>query len=196
MRVRLRLITQRPSHCLLVQAQRDPAAFATFYDTYSDRVLAFLVRRVLDPEIAFDLLSETFAKALERRQQFRGSSAGEEQGWLFSIARTELSHYWRSGRVERETLRRYALEVPPLAAAEHDRIEGLAGLGELSEALTTALSALPREQQDAIRLRVIEELSYPELASVLGISEATARARVSRGLRALAHTVPRHEAVA
>jgi RNA polymerase sigma-70 factor, ECF subfamily len=43
-----------------------------------------------------------------------------------------------------------------------------------------------REQGDALRLRVIDERSYPEIAETLGVSEQAARARVSRGLRRLA----------
>ena len=50
-----------------------------------------------------------------------------------------------------------------------------------------ALGALPADQRRAVELRVVEEeLSYAELASALDVSEPTARARVSRGLRALA----------
>src|SRR3954464_6581188 len=89
---------------MLARSRHDPDAFAEFYDAYAERVLLFLVRRVLDVDAAFDLLSETFATALERRHQFRGSSAEEEQGWLFAIARSELSHYWRDGKVERIAL--------------------------------------------------------------------------------------------
>jgi RNA polymerase sigma-70 factor (ECF subfamily) len=44
-----------------------------------------------------------------------------------------------------------------------------------------------------VRLRVVDELGYAAIASRLGISEQTARARVSRGLRALAAAVDRHE---
>src|SRR3954462_6800503 len=96
-------LARRPS-CLLVQSREDPDAFAAFYDAYAERVLVYFARRVLDVDTAFDLLSETFATALERRRQFRGSSAAQEQGWLFSIARSELAHYWRDGRVERSAL--------------------------------------------------------------------------------------------
>jgi RNA polymerase sigma factor (sigma-70 family) len=192
MRPRLRLI-RTASSSLLVRAQKDPDAFAAFYDAYSDRVLGFLARRVLDPEVALDLLSETFAKALERRAQFRGSSAEEEQAWLYSIARTELSHYWRSGQVERAAMQRFAVTVPMLSEAEHDRIEALAGLSGLSGALLEALDALPSDQRRAVELRVVEDRSYADVAAALGVSEPTARARVSRGLRALALAMPMPE---
>lgn len=189
MRPRLRVL-RRASTSLLVDAQGDPSAFSAFYDAYSDRILRFLARRVLDPEVAFDLLSETFAKALERRLQFRGSSAEEEQAWLFAIARTELSHYWRSGRVERAALERFRVTIPPLSAVEHDRIEALTGINALEEPLLGAMDGLPDEQRRAVELRVVEDLSYAEMASALGVSEPTARARVSRGLRALALAIP------
>ena len=169
----------------------DADAFAAFYAAYSNRVLAYHARRVLDPEVAFDLMSETFAKALERRRQFRGSSAEEEQGWLFTIARSELSHYWNTGRVERAALERWSINVPPLSDDEHDRIEALAELSGLDERLAEALALLPEAQRRAVQLRVVEERSYTEVASAMGVTEVTARARVSRGLRALARLLPR-----
>ena len=56
-----------------------------------------------------------------------------------------------------------------------------------------ALAELGPEQREAVRLRVVDELGYPAVAARLGVSEQTARARVSRGLRALAAAVNRHE---
>jgi RNA polymerase sigma-70 factor (ECF subfamily) len=172
-----------------VRAREDPREFAAFYAAYSERVLGFLVRRVLDPDTAFDLLSETFAKALQRQEQFRGHSAEQEQAWLFAIARSELSHYWRSGKVERAAVERLAITVPALSGTDYERIESLAGLSALDLPLSRAFGALPADQRQAIELRVLEDLSYPEVADALGVPEPTARARVSRGLRALARAV-------
>jgi RNA polymerase sigma factor (sigma-70 family) len=172
-----------------VLSRADPAAFAAFYEGYADRILAFLARRVLDPELAFDLLSETFAKALASRDRFRGDTAGEELAWLFAIARSELQMYWRTGDIERSALARYAITVPTLSDQEHERIEALAGLSGASETLLDAMSALPVDQRRAVELRVLDDVSYPDLAATLEVSEATARARVSRGLRALGRAV-------
>jgi RNA polymerase sigma factor (sigma-70 family) len=187
--VRSRLPAFRRNTSLLAHARDDPDAFADFYDAYAERVLVFLVRRILDVDTAFDLLSETFAKALEHRHQFRGRSAEEEQGWLFAIARSELSHYWRDGQVERSALARIAVAVPVLDDPSIDRIEQLAGISELAPMLRDAMDALPEDQRRAVELRVIDECEYAEVAQALGVSEQAARARVSRGLRALAHLV-------
>jgi RNA polymerase sigma-70 factor (ECF subfamily) len=140
-------------------------------------------------EIAFDLLSETFATALEQRAKFRGATVEEEQGWLFAIARSELARYYRHGRVERGALERLGVPVPPLSDPEIERIEELAGIAGLAEQVNEALLALPDDQRRAIELRVVGECGYGDVAGRLGVSEQTARARVSRGLRALSGKV-------
>jgi RNA polymerase sigma factor (sigma-70 family) len=193
--VPLRLHFARRPVCLLTQSRDDPDAFAAFYDAYAERVLLFLTRRVLDVDTAFDLLSETFAKALEHRHQFRGHSPEQEQAWLFSIARSELSHFWRDGRVERSALARLGVGVPGLSDPEIERIEQLAGLSALATPLADAMAALPEDQRRAVELRVIEECGYAEVAVILNVSEQTARARVSRGLRALGRRLPEPDTV-
>jgi RNA polymerase sigma-70 factor (ECF subfamily) len=183
----LRQFLARRATCLLVEARDDPDAFAAFYDAYAERVLIYLTRRVLDVDTAFDLLSETFATALEQRRKFRGATAEEEQGWLFAIARTELSRYWRHGRVERSALARLGVSVGGMSDPEIERIEELAGVAGLAKQLDEAMRTLPEDQRRAVELRVVCECGYDDVAGRLGVSEQTARARVSRGLRALSH---------
>lgn len=177
------------SPCLLVRAQSDPDAFAEFYDAYAERVLVFLARRLLDAEVALDLMSETFAKALQSRRQFRGRTTEEEQAWLFTIARNELSHFWRRGRVERQALARVGVDVPPLSDADLERIEDLAGIQAVAVRLREAMEHLPADQRRAVELRVIDESGYEEIARSLEVTQQVARARVSRGLRTLAATL-------
>ena len=120
------------------------------------------------------------------RRRFRGASDGEAAAWLYAIARRQLSRYFRTARVERRALERLGLEPPALEDGERARIEELAALDDMRVALRAALGRLPQARRDALELRVIEELPHTEVAGRLGVSEQTARARVSRGLRALA----------
>jgi RNA polymerase sigma factor (sigma-70 family) len=165
------------------------STFAELYARNSERVLRFFVRRVYEPEAALDLTAETFAEAFIGRERFRGSGDEEFSAWLFGIARHQLSRYLRRGAAERRAIERLGIEVPALTPEEHARIEELAELAELRAAAGNGLAALPEAQRRALRLRVIDELPYPQVASELGISEPTARARVSRGLRALADSI-------
>src|SRR5688572_14357504 len=98
---------------LLIASRDDPRAFRELYDRWADRLLAYLYRRVLDAEVAGDLLAETFAVAFERRRRFRDIGA-PGAAWLYGIAAKELSHWYRRQAVELRAVRRLAIEIPPL----------------------------------------------------------------------------------
>lgn len=169
----------------LRRAATDPSAFEAFYRAHAQTLLVFFVRRTLDPHLALELSAETFASAYIKRRQFRGATEDEAASWLFRIAHNQLAHYHRRGEVARRATERLALTEPTFSEGDLERIEELAGLSELRAQVATDFAALPPIQRDALVLRVIEELPYPDVALRLGISEQTARARVSRGLRAL-----------
>jgi RNA polymerase sigma factor (sigma-70 family) len=163
-----------------------PNAFIALYERDAEAVLMFFTRRTLDVEVALDLTAETFAQAWRGWPGVRVDSAEEVQGWLFTIAQRQLGRYLRRGRVERRALNHFGFSVPMLADDEIADIERAADLGATRSALGAELQKLSENQRFALQLRIVEELSYREVARRLGTSEQTARARVSRGLRALA----------
>lgn len=161
-------------------------SFGSLYRIHADNVMVFIARRVYDREVAMDLTAETFAQAFISRKRFRGRSQAEAEAWIYAIARRQLADYLRRGKAERRAIEKLGIDGPRLSDEDLDRVDQLAGLGELRSAITSGLAELSPSQRDALSLRVVEELSYPEVAERLGISEQTARARVSRGLRRLA----------
>jgi len=163
-----------------------PAGFSDAYRRHARSILIFLARRTYDPEIALDLTAETFAQAFAGRRRFRGTTDEDVAGWLFGNARHVLSRYLRRGKAEGRALRRLGVDVPPLEHDDLARIVELAGLDALRSAVGRELDGLTEEHREAIRLRVVEELAYPDVARRLAITEPAARARVSRGLRAIA----------
>lgn len=163
-----------------------PSDFQAFYAEHAHDVLVFFTRRTLDVETAADLTAETFAEALLARDRFRGSSGPEAAGWLYAIARHKLGTWTRKGVAERRAVDRLAIQLPAVSADDRGRILELAGLRDLRDAVAEEFAHLSTDQQRAVRLRIVEERSYAEIAQHLDVTEATARARVSRGLRTLA----------
>lgn len=92
---------------------------------------------------------------------------------------------WRRGAVERRALRRMRLERPAPSEDQLQHLVEVARLDELKVQVVSALGALSDPQREAVRLRVIDELPYAEVAKRLGLREDAARARVSRALRTL-----------
>jgi RNA polymerase sigma factor (sigma-70 family) len=156
------------------------------YAQHHDALLLFLARRTADAEVALDLWAETFAQAVAGREKFRGTTEAEAAGWLYGIAKRQLALYFRRGHAERRAMERLGLERPPADLQLLAEIGRRAGLDVLRRELNIALATLSEPVRSAVRLRVVEELPYVEIARTLDISEQAVRARVSRGLSALA----------
>ncbi len=165
----------------------DAEHLAAAYERDARRLLVWFTRRTYDGQLAVDLVAETYARAFAARRRFGADAADADAvaAWTWGIARHVLQDALRRGGRERRALRRLGVQAPALSDAEQARVEELAELGDLRVAVAAALEDLSAEQRDAVRLRVVAELGYPQIAARLGISEQAARARVSRGLRAL-----------
>jgi RNA polymerase sigma-70 factor (ECF subfamily) len=184
----LRRRVGRPAS-LFVRARSDPSTFGDVYLAYHDVVLKYLARQTLDPEVAFDLMAETFAEMLASIEAFRGQTEDEGRQWMWTIARHQLYRWRDRGRVERRNLERIGAEAPRLAPEEFDRIEDLADLERFRPILERALASLSGDQREVLRLRVVEHRPYDEIGELLGASPGAVRIRVSRALRDLARII-------
>jgi RNA polymerase sigma-70 factor (ECF subfamily) len=165
---------------LLLAARTDAAAFREVYERHAAVVHSFHLRRSGDRDAAYDLTAETFAQAWLSRFRFRDEAGGSARPWLMAIARNVLVSSVRRQALERSACERLGLE------ARLDRKEPEAEPGERwLDGLDDALDELPANQRDAIRLRVVDDLSYDDVADVLGTSAEAARVRVHRGLASL-----------
>jgi len=172
----------------------DADAFSALYRKEGEAVLLFLTRRTLDVELAVELTAETFAIALRSWNVLAALASEQQRAWLFTVAGRRFARYLRRARVERRLVQRLGIHVPLVSHEDVLVIEQRAGLDQLREALGRELSLLSKEQREALRLRVVEERPYVEVAERLGVSEQAARTRVSRGLRALAHALEPYRA--
>ena len=105
-------------------------SFDAMYLRFREPVLGYFARRVGDPEVAADLMAETFARALVR---YRSAPPDDPAAWLFVIARNLLVDSARRGQVEESARRKLHLE--PLVLDDHDlrRIEEIAEAADLAD---------------------------------------------------------------
>ena len=170
---------------LILRSSREPELFGLLFERHAESMLAFFARRTLDAEAAAELVAETFAEGFASRRRFRDEGV-DGVGWLYGIGKHLLSRYFRAGAVEARARRRLGMPERAVSDDDYERIEELIDFERFGEALAKAMSTLPEEQREAVRLRAVDGRSYPEVATVLGCTEPTARMRVSRGLRRIA----------
>jgi RNA polymerase sigma factor (sigma-70 family) len=172
-------------------ADRSPAAFEALYDAAARRLLVSLTRRTQDVDVARELWAECWAAAFEGWPRCRARGTAAQQAWVFGIARRRLADYWRSGAIERRALERLRWSVPQFAAAEDEELARVAEMDTLRDVVGEALRTLPDRRRRAVGLRIVDGLSYAEVAARLNCSEDAARAHVSRGLRGLQRVIER-----
>jgi len=163
------------------------------YARHRAELLTWFVRRTSDTETALDLWAETFAQSIASRRRFRGSTDEAAAAWLYTIAKRQLALYHRRGSAEQRALRKLGIERPAATDGLIAQIEHESGLSSLRRDLGAALTTLSDPVREAVELRIIHELAYDDVATRLGISEAAARARVSRGLTTLADAIDTHK---
>ncbi len=147
---------------------------AALFDELGAPLLVWFRREVRGRDEAADLWSETWARVVASRSRIRGSTRGEHAAFVYTTARNLLADWRRRGVVEQRALAQLGIE--PLRMEEE-----LPKIGD--PAVLAHLDALPDDQREAVRLRVLEELDYDEIAERTGSSEPAVRQRVSRGLK-------------
>lgn len=168
---------------LLIGARSGSEAFATFYRRNVDGIMSYFWKRTRDTHATADLTSETFAVAWQRIDKF-DPSRGNAAQWLFGIARNLLKKFWRRNRATDKARRQLAINEVILideAAREIEIVDAKLD----AERLGGAIDSLSARVREAVRLRIVENMSYDEIAAHLGCRNATARMRVLRGLRKL-----------
>jgi RNA polymerase sigma factor (sigma-70 family) len=115
------------------------------------------------------------------RERFEDRHKGSAAPWLFGIARNVLLMSIRRGAVERRTAARLGV----LERLDLDGSSDAAPEPRWAEGADELLDSLPLSQRDALRLRIVDELTYDEVADALGTTRSAARVRVHRALAAL-----------
>ncbi|MEO8075931.1 MAG: sigma-70 family RNA polymerase sigma factor [Acidobacteriota bacterium] len=162
----------------------DPAADAFTREalSYIDNLYGTAVRLTRRPADAEDLVQDTYLKAFRSSAQFqRGTNL---KAWLFTILHNTFRNMRRHDGRNPVDVDSEVVEQAPNPSSQHTP-EQLLTRAALDADLQAALDALPEAFRQAVWLRDVEELSYAEIAGVLGVPVGTVMSRISRGRRAL-----------
>ncbi len=163
-------------------AAGDPNAFEQLVVKYQTQVYNLCLRMTGNPEDAADMTQETFLKAWRNLEGFHGEAAFST--WLYRLASNACLDYLRS--VKRRP-------VLPLTVSDDDGEEQTVDIADSTsspeealiskeerELLQEAMSSLDPEQRQILTLRVVNDLSYTEIAQVLSLKEGTVKSRLAR----------------
>jgi len=155
----------------------DPGAFGEIVRRYQRSIYRVAYGLTRNPSDADDVAQETFVRAYQAVARFR---AGEPLfPWLSRIATNLALSLFRRRRRRPETPLEPLVEAGRQWAVDHVPVEEIEAQ-ERRRHLEAAFEELKPEHQVVLTLRVVEELSYGEIAGVLGVPVGTVMSRLSR----------------
>jgi RNA polymerase sigma-70 factor, ECF subfamily len=161
----------------------DETAFRSLYRDIQPRLLRYL-RTLVGPD-ADDVASDTWLQIARDLGTFRGDY-DRFRGWTTRIARNRaIDHLRRAGR--RPGVSLPIEEFPELVSAHDTETDVLERLS--TEVAVALIAELPRDQAEAVLLRVVMGLDAKEAGRVLGKRAGSVRTSAYRGLRRLAETL-------
>jgi RNA polymerase sigma-70 factor (ECF subfamily) len=163
----------------LIQATRkNPEKFSAIYDKYFEGIFYFIYRRTDDEDIASDLCSQTFLKALQniKKYEFRGLPFS---AWLFRIASNEVNKYY----YKKKKTKVFSLEEERVMELFEDEEHSFSQ--EQIELLVKVLKDMPTDTVEVLELRFFEGRSFKEIAFILNIGESGAKMRLYRAVEKL-----------
>ena len=168
--------------------RHDAAAFEQLVAERTGDIYGLLFRLTGDAEEARDLAQETFLRAFQAIEKFRGDA--DLKTWLYRIAINQARNRWRWWRRRRrdatvsldatigEREQTVATHLEDANASDPEQ-ETLAR--ERQNQLREALQGLRSAYREAVVLRDIEGLTYEEIAATLHINIGTVKSRLARG---------------
>ncbi|MBZ9572412.1 RNA polymerase sigma factor [Patescibacteria group bacterium] len=170
---------------LIKKAKRDPEVFGRLYDEHYPKIFGYILKRVANLEIAQDITSETFFKALKNLWRFRWRNISLSS-WLYRIASNEIANFFRKNKNRVIPLEKTSEPI----STHNPLIEIIEAQEKLKRhkdflALQEKISQLPLKYQEVICLKFFEKKKIKEIAEILGRKEGTIKSLLHRGLKKL-----------
>lgn len=158
-------------------ARGDRRSFALLFQRWAPRLHGFFLKSVRERAVADDLLQITFLKIHRARASFQ--PALRLRAWLYTIAVHELREEIR--RRKRSPLG----DGEPYEGRSDDDPQRAMETQQRTSVVRVAIAALPPAQREILYLHRYEEMTFAEIAAVLGASEGAVRIRAFRAYERL-----------
>ena len=148
----------------------DPSAERLFYDRHVDRVWKLAYRFTGDSDLAQDVVQETFVRAFNKLESFRGDSALAT--WVTAVATSTALSTLRK-------VKRFRGHVA-LEDAGQLTTPGRQSEPDLKRRMSEAISALPEGYRTVFVMHDVEGYTHEEIGTALGVQSGTSKAQLFR----------------
>ena len=157
------------------RAKKDPSCFGPLYKEYHEQIFRYIYQRMDDEELAFDITSQVFMKALNNisKYEYRGVPFSS---WLYRIAKSELYQSFRDKQAQRTV----KIDSVQIAQVIEEFIEDYSEVNKAK--LLKCLPLLKENQLQLIEMRFFEKRSFKEIGEIIGLTENNAKVKTFRAI--------------
>ena len=158
-------------------------AFEILLSRYKSKVYTYIFLIVRDRELAEDFFQDTFIKAIATIQQGRYVESGRFLGWINRIAHNLIIDYYRREKNE-NTFSSSSMEYDIMnnVKLSEKSVEDVLSNEQVLSDVVRLVDYLPESQQEVVRMRFFEDLSFKEIAEKTNVSINTALGRMRYAL--------------
>jgi len=159
-------------------AKRDVTHFGPIYNKYYKQIFGYIYQRMEDKEVAFDVTSQVFLKALTNlhKYEFKGVPFAS---WLYRIAHSEVMQVFRDKKSQR-TVNADVADIKHLCEEMQENY-----YEDFIPALGKIMKDLPEDELQLIEMRFFEKRPFKEIAEIMMMTENNTKVKLYRILERL-----------
>jgi RNA polymerase sigma-70 factor (ECF subfamily) len=173
----------------------DERSLEFLIERHNPRIFNFIYSKVFDREITEDIFQDTFIKVIRTLKLGKYNEEGKFLPWVMRIAHNlVIDHYRKSNRMPRYE---GSQEFHVFSIMQDDKLNAEKQLirDQIETDISEMIHRLPPEQQDVIRMRMYQDMSFKEIAEKTGVSINTALGRMRYALINLRKMIETHQIV-
>ncbi|MCB0429451.1 MAG: sigma-70 family RNA polymerase sigma factor [Flavobacteriales bacterium] len=156
-------------------ARKNPAKFEVLYKRYYEQIMRFIYQRVDSRDVASDLTSQVFLKAMINLKKYTDKGV-PFASWLYRIALNEVRLHFRDDKAAHVVNARTEHLVGMISEMEEEADDNQV------EQLVSAIDKLDDADVEILELRYFEQRSFKEVGEILEVTENNAKVRTYRVL--------------
>ncbi len=171
---------------IIQAAKKNPEVFGLIYDKYYQQIFNYILRRTAEIDLAQDLTSQTFFKALKKLGTFRWQNV-PFSAWLYRIATNEINGFYRKQKKIIKIGLDKIPEIPSKDSADKEMKKAEKELESKKEFIKLHQSILKLNPiyQTIITLRFFEKKKISEIGQILSRPTGTIKSQIHRALKEL-----------
>lgn len=150
--------------------------FTLIYNRYKSKLYNYVWKMVNNNIVTEDIIQTVFLKFFENMSSIKNKSSNEF--WIFKTARNEVYNYYRSKKLKENIFDHVDVDI--LAEGEKEGIEYALDQKEMKKLILNELDNFPLELKEIYLLKEYGQLSYKEIAELMGIEEDLVKSRLHK----------------